>query len=712
MPMDAYAPCPCGSGKKMKFCCQSVALDMEKAERLIDNHQPRMALVTLDRLAKANPQNPWVVTRQAAALMSDDRAADAKTTLLLFLRNKSDHPSANALYAMATLQSDGLPEARKAIRRAFRFSIAAEPVIVAGLAQFLAEYHMNREEFMATRQHVVMALQLANDNQQTELLQWLSEIDMDASIPPSFRGGHEIPEYVAPEAVADKVKRAERLASVGCWGDAATTLSEVAENDDPRSAALWQLIGLFRAWDGDEASASVAFRKASELTTDNFEAAVELETLAQELERNLPANGIELRSVDFTTDSVARVLTQCDGEPRMIRLPATPEEQAEQKLAANYAVIDRVSKDFTTGVALSELSRIIGRVTVFDANEDKTAPSVVVVTGLVGRRLDDSLALARRTLGDLLRASELNPPEGVVSGRERPDDTPVTFDYFIPRTVPAGDRRRLRREFLAAASDDWKSHPQVALQGKAPRDLVGNPADQVKLAASLECFEGVAEDLRWIAPVGELRQSLGLPDVTPTVVQDDYHLQSLSLFQLRRVSQAALSDVQFTVVSRRTSAASMLHPSIAVLESYLSDRSHHVKNETDRLGLVSTLFEIASRSMDDEAARQWTAKGAEIIAKLPNAFEKMAEWKLREIRSNLDDEPKLKSLFQELWEVYGAKIPQLRQLLVQMSLELGLDRPWERGIVTASNVASAGLWSPDAESSAPVGQKLWLPEND
>ncbi|RLS51894.1 MAG: hypothetical protein DWH91_18010 [Planctomycetota bacterium] len=711
MPMDAYAPCPCGSGKKLKFCCQSISPEMEKAERLIDNHQPRMALNILDKLAKAHSQNPWVITRQAAALMSDDRASDAKTALLMFLRNKSDHPSANALYAMATLQADGLPEARKAIRRAFRFSIAAEPVIVAGLAQFLAEYHMGREEFMAARQHLVMALQLANDNQRTELVNWVTELDMDASIPPSFRGGHEVPQYIAPAAATEKVNRAERLASVACWGDAAALLAEVAEQDDPKSVALWHLVGLFRAWDGDEAAAATAFRKASELSTDNFELAVELETLAQELIRNLPANGIELRSVDFVTDSVAKALTQCDSEPRLIRLPVTSDEQFEQPLAANYAIIDRASKDYAAGVAISDLSRIIGRVTVFDADADKTKSPAVVVTGLVGKRLDDSLALARQTLGDLIRPSEKNPPEGVVAGRERPDDAPVTFDYYVPRTVPAGDRRRLRREFLTASVDAWRKHPQVALNGKAPQDLVGNPDAQVQLAASLECFEGVAEDLRWIAPIALLRQSLKLPAVTSTTVRDDQHLQALSLFQLRRVALSGLTDSQFSVISRRTTMAAMVQPSVAVLNDLLELRTQLVSDDNERLSIVSNLFELASRSMDDVAARRWIARGYEIVSKLPNSFEKMAEWKLRDVRSSLEDASRLKSLFQELWELFGAKIPPLRQLLTQMALELGLDRPWESGIVTPSSAGGASLWSPDAGASSSGEQKLWLPNN-
>ena len=30
MPLNPYDPCPCGSGKKLKFCCQNIADEMER----------------------------------------------------------------------------------------------------------------------------------------------------------------------------------------------------------------------------------------------------------------------------------------------------------------------------------------------------------------------------------------------------------------------------------------------------------------------------------------------------------------------------------------------------------------------------------------------------------------------------------------------------------------------------------------------------------
>ena len=53
--MDVYQPCPCGSGKKFKFCCLEVADEMTKVTRLAENNQPHVALQTIERLHREHP---------------------------------------------------------------------------------------------------------------------------------------------------------------------------------------------------------------------------------------------------------------------------------------------------------------------------------------------------------------------------------------------------------------------------------------------------------------------------------------------------------------------------------------------------------------------------------------------------------------------------------------------------------------------------------
>jgi hypothetical protein len=712
MPMDPYTICPCGSGKKLKFCCQSLSNEMEKVEKLIDNHQPRMALQILEKLAKTNGQNPWVVTRQAASLMSDDRAADAKNVLLMFLRHRSDHPSANALYAMATLQSDGLPEARKAIRRAFRFSIAAEPVIVAGLAQYLAEYHWQLEQFMAARQHMVMALQLGNENQRQEVLQLLTEFDADASVPFSFRGGQAIPPYTPPEAAAEKVNKAQRLASVGCWGDAATLLTEAAEQHDPNSTNLWRLIGLFRAWDGEEATAAAALHKAAELDSANFEAAVETEALAQELDRNVPENCTKLRTAAYDTEHVSRLLGKLDESPLLVKIPSQPPQEGdEQPVAGIYAVLDRQSADYRNGMTLRDLSRIVGRITVLDSNAEKALPPRVLTTALEGKKLTHTKSTLETVAGDLVHRAPNDPPEGSIVGVERPDDEPMTFDYYMPKSIPAGDRRRLRREFLDMCwGEGWKKHPLRALGGKTPAEVAADPNSKIKLAAAIDCLEAVADDMNTTAPIEALRQEFGIPAFNLITITNDHHLQSLTLSQLRRVDVRSLNLEMFKLVVQRASLARMGRLANHALKMWLVERDSEFSSDDERLQIMASLADLNSRSLHDAEAMEWNKKARQIIDKLPNAFERVVEWKLRELQLQLSDKEKVNSLFRELWEVYGAKLPRLRQILAGIIEELGIERPFDQGIVTTTTDVG-GLWSPDAPAEAPAGQKLWLPEN-
>jgi hypothetical protein len=60
--------------------------------------------------------------------------------------------------------------------------------------------------------------------------------------------------------------------------------------------------------------------------------------------------------------------------------------------------------------------------------------------------------------------------------------------------------------------------------------------------------------------------------------------------------------------------------------------------------------------------------------------------------------------------VYGSKLPRLRQIMTGVAEELGLERPWDQGIVTPGE--SGGLWTPESGANAPTGQKLWTPGND
>ena len=65
MAVDPYAPCPCGSGKKLKFCCTDLIGDIEKIHRMIEGDQPRAALQHVEQTLAKHPRRASLLDLKA-----------------------------------------------------------------------------------------------------------------------------------------------------------------------------------------------------------------------------------------------------------------------------------------------------------------------------------------------------------------------------------------------------------------------------------------------------------------------------------------------------------------------------------------------------------------------------------------------------------------------------------------------------------------------
>ena len=79
--LDPYSSCPCGSGKKFKWCCQAIHEDIEKALWQQKNGQHEPALKTIDDVVKAHPKNPEALGRKAQLLHANGRKEEAEKVI-------------------------------------------------------------------------------------------------------------------------------------------------------------------------------------------------------------------------------------------------------------------------------------------------------------------------------------------------------------------------------------------------------------------------------------------------------------------------------------------------------------------------------------------------------------------------------------------------------------------------------------------------------
>lgn len=711
--MDPYAPCPCGSGKKVKFCCQAILPEMAKIERLQENNQPHMALQLIDKLLKDHPDNGWLVTQRAMALFNDEEFAEARDGLVPFLRNSPEHPLANAMLALAVAQLEPIEKSKKVIHRAFLKSMAAEPQLVAILAGKLVAHYLEEGFDMAARQHMAIVLRLGSDQDRQRTLMAMLELDSDTSVPYPLRGGQPLPEYEPAEGLESKLKKAQRLYIHGCFAESANILKEMVE-DDPASAPLWHTLGLMRVWDADEQKAAKALHTAAGLY-DDFDKAVELETVAQLLDRRQKENSVASRIDSYNVESLSKLLTRLDNEDRLCRIPQMEEPSG---ISASYDILDRnVPTDDELGeLTLDNAPRSIGRLTLLD-QQDADSKATAHVTAIEGERLQTSIEIFEKAAGELAEKMEddeeaANDDDVVAWYAE--DELALTESAFFPPKTPAKVRQELRKEFVEKCiHETWMTTPQKSLQNQSPAEAKGNDELKVSLAAAVRVFDAFLDRRDLILDQNQLRDELGIPHPQPIQPEEDLDLNTLTVTQLQDISFEGMSDKLFGLVMQRALVIKHCGFGYKVLKEFLENRPELVDESEEEAGQAyANLADICSRSLREDEALQWIEQGFARSKEKNGGFEQLLMWKMRELQyrsRNLDD-PELKNLLLELWNYYGGKLPAVRERLEQFVAALEIDPPWEGAIVTPQSIAAEGNWAAEGEGSGSGEKKLWLPD--
>jgi tetratricopeptide (TPR) repeat protein len=727
MSIDVYAPCLCGSGKKLKFCCNAIVTEMIRIRKLQQNHQALQALQLLDDLEKKHPENTWILTTKATALVEDGRSVEAKQILNDLLESNPDHLLALALSAMVSLTTDGFEASKRVIHRAFQRCAAVFPDIIFGMAMGIAASLFIQQKYMASRQHLALAMRLALEKSQPEIFRQLLEFDGDTEIPYPLRGVHALAKFAPDDD--EQLKEAEkgvRLSNIGCWALSARIFTNMTETN-PNDAALWQNVGLCHAWDGHEVEAAKAFHKAAELYED-YDTAVEFETLAQLLDLGSSEDVLNVKSLQFNVESVGKILTILDEQDRLVRVQISPDEVDEDTIlpAAIYNLLDRSlpadgSKEPLT---IETIPNVLAEISVYDHNPLKDEPARIFIIGFEGEELQQSQAVLEEAVGEQITSPDEEESERVLETLPR-DLHQLHWRWFFPPNTPAKLRKSLEKQkWDLLVQDVWPDTPLSGIQGKTPLDASADPDLKIRLAAAVMVLDSYADRNLQILDASPLYERLGIAAPTQLELTPQTSWNALSAMQMHRLPIADLTDEQ---LAGNLNRALLIHHSdylYKILTEILKRPACVEKIDCDRAYL--TLAELCRERSQNKEALEWIVKGQELAESGENTFEIVLQWKLREMVSRLDDldgtdDPELTSLLKHLWDYYGPKVPQLRTYLATLVNTYGLKSPWENGnsIVTPQTASEAptqeGIWTPDAQSDPASNEgekKLWLPGQD
>ncbi len=145
MSLNMYDNCPCGLGKKIKFCkCHEYLAEMDKIKRMITGEQYVAALDQINLLLKTLPSEPWLLAFKCDVLLRLGEGDTLEETSARFIRLQPDNPLAKLNRAMVALMRGSLEEAATLYLQAI-YSPAIEAsslllTVLSNLIQMLTEY--------------------------------------------------------------------------------------------------------------------------------------------------------------------------------------------------------------------------------------------------------------------------------------------------------------------------------------------------------------------------------------------------------------------------------------------------------------------------------------------------------------------------------------------------------------------------------------------
>jgi tetratricopeptide (TPR) repeat protein len=500
MALDPYGPCPCGSGKKFKWCCQPIYAGINTALEQDANGQHEAALKTIDAVTREHEGNPEAWGQKAKLLYANGKAEEAEEALQHAFALNPNYPYGLLLQALFRFHEGELGGALLLARRAAE---AYDPDAHDYLAQIYAlvfECEMKSNRPVAA--HAALRLAARYRPGDEEARAGLDAVfGKDSRLPEAARRDYALLSPPAGGSRRAAWDRALHSANSPRLGEAAHAF-EVLTQQDGGDTAAWFNLGVARAWLGDNAGALEALDRYLELEAD--EKATETAATLQEVLRL--GRGLE-EEADYHDYSFALRLS----DPK-------PVEALLQEWAQAHRLIPVQTGQEGVFVALVlELSTAslitVGRPAA-DAGQFAGYLSIVGNVLQVHSPLKEPFERLRDEMRQKLAVGlgELHEHRGPGQFQD------VTAEALLfPLT---GDEQQAKERVLAHArsyyEEKWVQRPRHSLLGNTPLDAAGHATLRKKL-------RGVVDFVEQCAKVGMLsgydfnglRRKLGLLDTAP-----------------------------------------------------------------------------------------------------------------------------------------------------------------------------------------------------
>lgn len=724
MAIDAYSPCPGGTGKKIKFCCNDFLPELEKIDRMIEGEQFLACLQYIEQLQAKEPGRDRECLLATKCLMQrvTGQIEASRNTAASFLVKFPNNQVALAEMAIQAAESNpraALGLLQQSLRAADGNLTARTYQAIGAVAAHLLHAGLP----LPARALLQLQCELApQDDRPAELLAGFCQA---ADIPLLLRD--EPPILPCPQDApwANKFEHAMTFATVGDWQSAADKLAELA-GEFPETTLLWYDLAILRGWLGDETGAAEALRKYSSLRSaeaGGLEDAAEAEAKAMFISGDPLGDSVDVLKLVYTVKDADRTQEALLSSNHWRNIPFDPAQFSDGENPppkGAFMLLDRPMPASAEGLSRETIPSMVGQALLYGRQTDREAR--LEVMGISTEDFDAVSRMIHEAVGEFI---EPEPKKDVVNHWSSTQQS-LLAAWQPPRDVSPELLETMMSEHIRdTILKQWMEKKLGVLGDRTPREAAADPACRARVLGAILVLGSWAERLPGAPDLNELRTILGLP-VLDTVrlseADGERAVWELPISRLVRLSAEGLSDSQLESAYHRAAtfaiAAAAQRFAKAIVERSSMDASDA------KLSAYSTLVRT---ERDPAKALEYVEQGRRSMDAKKVSH---ATWDLMELSLcfGIHDVQNAMRLIEHI-QRHHLEEPGVGEALTRMLISVGLLRPdgtpafgpgqgmgaqpgAESPMASESPAAGGGLWTPDGgSSSGPTGGgKLWTPD--
>lgn len=708
MAVDPYAPCPCGSGKKLKFCCSDIAGEIEKIHRMIEGDQPRAALRHAEQSLSKHPRRASLLDLKATLELSLEELDAAQATIEEFLHSEADSPSAHACEAMLLATTEGGRAAVVPLQRALALIEREMPQRVFEAIGVVGRALLSDGQVVAAQAHLWLHVGLAprDDSRALELLVNLNNY---SGLPLLLRDHLRLRDWPADATWLADAQTASQLAANGKWQEAVGIIDQLGSQYGAEPTLLYNR-ALLGGWLADDRALVAGLHAFAGLDVP-LDDAVEAEAIAQLLDPE---------KKEQTLDSVVCVYSVRDMDELVSRLtvdarvqsfevdPATLAGSDQPMPRHTYVLLNQPLPASGIGIARQQVPSLAGVISIFgrQTNREERLELTTDHGPDFDRTISALVDVAGETLGEMT--------EERVVGSITPTEQALNWRWHFPVDTPPRERRRLvAEERHAAIIERWPGVPRPGLDGKTPHEASHDPRLRIPLMAAVLILEQGGNNSGDGTSIAVLRDKLGLPQPEP-IDPAGRDVAGLPLVRVPRLKINEVPDDQIVQLYRRAvlvAARPALAPLAgeAVARPSLAERippadayRRLIAMEDDEARALTLIQEARERSQAaGESTAAWDLAELELHIDRGNAEQAQAALARIE-QQHLDDPQVAAAVYRLLYET-GVISPE------QLAPQAAVDEPAMAGSVRTEPTGGR-IWTPESDRPAGGGKSsLWTP---